>query len=219
VTRWVTFDCFGTLVDWHTGFARVVQPIAGERTAELLSAYHRAERRLERDVPHRRYRNVLVDALLAAAAETGVAMSEAESARLPETWGSQPVFPDVEPMLAALRQTGCSIGILTNCDIDLFAGTERAFQQPFDLVVTAETVKDYKPAPAHFRYFERATGVERRAWVHVACSWYHDIQPARDLGIRRVWLDRDRTGEDPASASAYVRSARDVPDAVIRLLG
>lgn len=218
MTRWVTFDCFGTLVDWQSGFAAAVQPVAGERTAEFLKAYHRAERRLERETPHRRYRDVVVGGLLAAAAETGVRMSETQAARLPDTWGSQPVFPDVEPMLEELRRAGCRIGVLTNCDVDLFAETQRAFRQPFDLVVAAETVKDYKPAPAHFRYFERATGAAREAWVHVACSWYHDIQPARDLSIRCVWLDRDRTGEDPASASAYVRSARDVPEAVRRLL-
>ncbi len=107
--------------------------------------------------------------------------------------------------------------MLTNCDDDLFEETQRAFRERFDLVVTAERVRDYKPSLAHFRYFARSTGAARDDWVHVACSWYHDIAPARELALAPVWLDRDRTGEDPSSASAYLQSAADVPDAVARL--
>ena len=80
--------------------------------------------------------------------------------------------------------------------------------------MTAERVRDYKPSPAHFRFFSRSTGVSASEWAHVACSWYHDIGPARELGINRIWLDRDGTGEDPATASAHVRSAADVCAAV-----
>ena len=215
--RWVTFDCFGTLVDWHTGFAAIVRPLAGERTADLLGAYHRFERLLEQESPHRPYKDVLATALKRAADEIGLPLSDAEARRLPEAWGSQPVFADVEPMLAALRQSGCRLAVLTNCDDDLFAETHRAFRERFDLVVTAERVRDYKPSLAHFRYFGRSTGAARGHWVHVACSWYHDIAPARELALARVWLDRDRTGEDSGSASAYVQTAAAVPDAVERL--
>jgi phosphonatase-like hydrolase len=125
-----------------------------------------------------------------------------------------PVFDDVEPMLAGLRAMGCRLAVLTNCDEDLFAKTQRAFRERFDLVVTAERVRDYKPSPAHFRFFSRSSGVSASDWVHVACSWYHDIGPARELGINRVWLDRDGTGEDPATATVHVRSAADVCEAV-----
>ena len=215
--RWVTFDCFGTLVDWHTGFAAIVRPLAGQRTADLLRAYHRFERLLEQESPHRLYKDVLATALKRGADEIGLPLSDAEARRLPEAWGSQPVFADVEPMLAALRQSGCRLAVLTNCDDDLFAETHRAFRERFDLVVTAERVRDYKPSLAHFRYFGRSTGAVRGHWVHVACSWYHDIAPARELALARVWLDRDRTGEDAGSASACVQTAADVPDAVERL--
>ena len=215
---WITFDCFGTLVDWHGGFARIVEPLAGDRTAELLRAYHRIEPILERDVPHRLYKEVLATALKQAADEIGLRIPESDARRLPEAWSMLPVFDDVEPMLAALRRAGCRLAVLTNCDDDLFEETQRAFGQRFDLVVTAERVRDYKPSLAHFRYFARFTGATRETWVHVACSWYHDIAPARELALSRVWLDRDRTGQDPSSASAYVRSAADVPDAVARLL-
>jgi 2-haloacid dehalogenase len=216
--RWVTFDCFGTLIDWHSGFAGIVRPLAGERTADLLLAYHRFERMIEQESPHRLYKDVLATALQRAAAEIGLPLSDSDARRLPEAWGTLPVFDDVEPMLASLRRNGSRLAVLTNCDEDLFEETQRAFRQRFDLVVTAERVRDYKPSPAHFRYFARSTGAPRDAWVHVACSWYHDIAPARDLALRRVWLDRDHTGEDPSSASAHVQSAADVPDAVARLL-
>jgi 2-haloacid dehalogenase len=215
--RWVTFDCFGTLVDWHNGFAAIVRPLAGDRTGDLLLAYHRIEPQLEGESPHKLYRDVLATGLKRAADEIGLRVSESDARRLPDAWGTQPVFADVEPMLAALRQAGCRLAVLTNCDDDLFEQTHRAFRERFDLVVTAERVRDYKPSPTHFRYFQRSTGATPSQWVHVACSWYHDIAPARGTGARTVWLDRDRTGEDPASASAYVQSALDVPGAVARL--
>jgi 2-haloacid dehalogenase len=108
--------------------------------------------------------------------------------------------------------------VLTNCDDDLFEITHRTFRRPFDLFVTAERVRGYKPARWHFRAFEVLTGVDRRDWVHVACSWYHDIAPARALGIRHVWLDRERTGENPGSPSTHVHTAADVREAIESLV-
>jgi 2-haloacid dehalogenase len=213
----VTFDCFGTLIDWHTGFAAIIGPLAGTRTADVLGAYHRHERQLEREAPHRLYRDVLTLALKRAADDAGVALTDEQARQLPRLWGTQPVFADVEPMLERLRDMGCRLAVLTNCDEALFDETHRSFRQRFDLVVTAERVRDYKPSHSHFRYFARHTGATPDSWIHVACSWYHDIGPARELSIPRVWLDRDRTGEDPATASAYVRSASEVPDAIKNL--
>ena len=212
--RWVTFDCFGTLVDWHNGFAAVVAPIARERTADVLREYHRFERLLERESPHRLYRDVLTESYARAARSLGVPLTDAEARQLPDSWSRLPVFGDVEPMLASLRGAGYRLGVLTNCDEDLFESTHRGFLRRFDVVVTAERVRDYKPAPAHFRYFARLTGAERHDWVHIACSFFHDVAPARELSVRCVWLDRDRTGEDPGAAAAYTRVAQEVPAAV-----
>jgi 2-haloacid dehalogenase len=122
-------------------------------------------------------------------------------------------------MLAALRAMNCRLGVLTNCYDDLFAQTQRAFQKPFDLVITAQQVKAYKPAHAHFHEFSRRTGVSAGDWVHVACSWFHDIVPTHELGVRSTWLDRENTGQDPALASIRVRTAAEVPAAVNRLFG
>ena len=78
----------------------------------------------------------------------------------------------------------------------------------------AEQVKDYKPSPAHFSCFSRVSGVAIDNWIHAACSWYHDIAPARALGLRRIRVDRDRTGEDPSTATRRVESVAELPEAV-----
>jgi 2-haloacid dehalogenase len=217
--RWVTFDCFGTLIDWHAGFTAALRPIAGERVPDLLAAYHRHEPVLEADRPHRTYKNVLTEAVRRSAADLGIPLTTDQAAALPRAWDLLPVFADVERALAGLRAEGCRLAVLTNCDDDLFARTERAFQRPFDLVITAEQVKDYKPALTHFRRFFRLSGVNMANWVHVACSWFHDIEPARAIGVHRVWVDRDRTGQDPNGASARLPDATGLVDAVRRLIG
>jgi 2-haloacid dehalogenase len=216
--RWITFDCFGTLVDWQAGFANAIRPFAGERTDEVLGAYYGHEAVVERLTPHRSYKEVLVMALARAAQECGMSMSVESARSLAQAWASMPVFDDVEPMLAELRVHGWKLAVLTNCDEDLFALTHQQFRVPFDLVLTAERVRGYKPAPWHFLGFERLTRVDRRDWVHVANSWYHDIAPVRALGIQHVWLDRDRTGESGVPSLAHVHSARSVAVAANRIV-
>jgi 2-haloacid dehalogenase len=203
----VTFDCYGTLIDWQAGFTEMLSRFAGERAGDLVQAYHASERQVERQQPHRSYKDVLVRAVVQAACDRGLQLSDADAETLPRSWGRMRLFDDVESLLAELRAKGFRLAVLTNCDDDLFEMTHRTFQAPFDLFVTAERVRGYKPAPWHFRAFELITGVRRDQWVHVACSWYHDIAPAQAMGIRSVWLDRERTGEDAGRASVRVHSA------------
>jgi 2-haloacid dehalogenase len=217
-TRWVTFDCFGTLVDWQAGLGAILAPFAGDRVSDILREYHACERLVERETPHRTYKSVLITALVRAAAGCGVRLSESDARTLPRSWSRMRPFDDVEAVLAELRRKGYRLAVLTNCDDDLFEITHRTFSTPFDLFVTAERVRGYKPAPWHFRAFERLSAANRSDWVHVACSWYHDIAPAQALGIKRVWLDRERTGEDPASASVHIRNAADVVGAIEHLV-
>ena len=216
-TRWVTFDCFGTLVDWNGGFAGILRPLFGARTAEVVAAYHEFERKLEAEKPHRLYKDVLAGALTLATEKCGMKISESEARALPKAWGTMPVFADTEGMLAGLRAMDCRLAVLTNCDQDLFAQTQRNFVKPFDLVITAEQVRDYKPSLAHFSKFAEVTGATPHDWVHVACSWYHDIAPANALGIPRIWLDRDLTGDDASAATARVESASEVCAAVEKI--
>lgn len=215
-TRWVTFDCFGTLVDWHAGFSQALESVCGSRATELLREYHQFERMGEAERPHRSYKDVLAGALSQAAEHVGLTLTPEQADALERAWDGMPLFPDVERMLDELRGMGCRLAVLTNCDDDLFARTHKLFRTPFDLVVTAEQVCDYKPSLSHFRYFDRVSGVGVGDWVHVACSWYHDIVPAKKLGIRHVWLDRDDTGESPGADTVHVRSALDVARAVAR---
>ena len=216
--RWVSFDCFGTLVDWQAWFTEVLGPM-GNRTADVIAGYHAHERIVERDHPPRSYKDVLVTALERATFERGLRLSSRDAQTiLMRNWASMRLFADVEMMLAELRSRGYRLAVLTNCDEDLFWITHRLFTVPFDLVLTAERVRGYKPERWHFSGFERLTRVARTHWVHVANSWYHDIEPARALGIRHVWLDRDRSGEDPGS-SIQVHHAIDVPGAVARVVG
>ncbi|SPE59221.1 HAD family hydrolase (fragment) [Verrucomicrobia bacterium] len=159
---WVTFDCFGTLVDWNSGFSELLRPIAGKQSARLLAAYHQFERQIEAQRPHRHYRDVLASALALAAQKVHVALPSSQALALPRAWTSLPVFGDVEPALAALRSAGYKLGVLTNCDDDLFEQTQRCFQRCFNVVVTAEQVQDYKPSLSHFLFFAKETSVVSR---------------------------------------------------------
>lgn len=215
--RWVTFDCFGTLVDWRSGWRRALSPIAGARTDELIEAYHVAEREVEEERPHRLYKDVLRTGLRRGAERLGIALGDDEAEVLARGWGTMPVFGDVGVALGALREAGWKLAMLTNCDRDLFARTLETFPLRPDLVVTAEEVGSYKPALGHFEHFERTTGVARADWIHAACSWVHDIAPARSLGLKRIWIDRDRTGHDPAAATRVLPNVVDLPRTVAEI--
>ena len=152
--RWITFDCFGTLVNWQEGFASAIRPIAGDRTEDVLRAYFAHEAVVERQTPHRSYKEVLVTPSRAPLRSAVSHCPRRPSRPLAAAWASMPVFDDVEPMLAELRRQGWRLAVLTNCDEDLFALTHVQFRAAFDLVLTAERMRGYKPAPWHFLGFE-----------------------------------------------------------------
>ena len=212
-SRWVTFDCYGTLVDWNGGLGDLLAPIAGERAPELVAVFAEYQLALEKQGPVRPHKQVLKAALLRAAGERGVPITDADARTLTRSWSALRPFADVEPMLAALRARGYRLGVLTNVDDDLFEITHRSFANPFNLFVTAERVRGYKPEPWLFRGFERITRVERGDWVHVASDWDHDIAPAQALGVPWVWLDRENAGR-PSSAALRAVSGADVVRAI-----
>src|SRR5262249_52052944 len=115
-TRWMSFDCFGTLVDWLSGYRKILDPVAGSMTEKLLSAYHRHESLVESEQPFRTYKQVLAESLSRAANELGLPLTEEQANVLSKEWHRQPVFDDVEPALAHLRSTGWKLAVLTNCD-------------------------------------------------------------------------------------------------------
>ena len=204
MTRWITFDCYGTLVDWQSGFRQILRPAVGDQVDDLVAAYHVTEPEVERELPGASYKTILRDAVARAAVAAEVAVAPGDLDLLAQHWAELPVFPDTEASLNALRDDGWRLGILTNCDNDLFEATRKVLPVSIDLVVTAEEVGNYKPNLAHFTEFERRAGADRSDWVHAAVSWFHDMQPARDLGLRRVWIDREHSGHDASTVTARV---------------
>jgi 2-haloacid dehalogenase len=128
-----------------------------------------------------------------------------------------PPFGDVGPALAALRKQGWKLALLTNCDRDLIAQTQRRLPVPFDAVITAEDVSAYKPDHAHFLLFQSTFGSAADGWIHVAQSYFHDITPASAMGIRRIWVNRQGEKDDPSLANAVIRGLAELPDAVARV--
>ncbi len=198
-SRVITFDCYGTLIDWETGIRNAFRS-AMLRTgasqgleSKAFELYEEEERRLERERPHLLYRDVLSKTSLSVARKIGWKLSEAESTFLAKELPTWTPFPETNPSLAKLS-TEHTLGILSNVDNDLLAGTIKHFTSPFEIRVTAENVRSYKPASRHFEEARRIIG--NRPWTHVAASQYHDIEPAMQLGIKAVWVNR--RGAHPA---------------------
>ena len=193
-------------------FTSALAPIAGNSVRDVVHSYHAHERVVEQERPHRAYKDVMARALRLAAAEHGIRLPWSDQDTVDRVWTALRLFDDVEAMLAELRVRGYRLAVLTNCDDDLFEITHRSFATPFNLFVTAERVRGYKPEPWLFRAFERLTRVERGDWVHVGSDWYHDIAPAQALGVPRVWLDRE--GIAPSGAAQRAASGAEVVRAI-----
>ncbi len=213
-TRWLTFDCYGTIADWNSCMLGALQPAAGPAAEGLLSAYHRAESILEARPRWRPYREVLTDGLAWAARRTGIALPRGDASAFVTAWPSMPIFDDVAEALSVLVSAGWRLAILTNCDDDLFATTAARLPVPFEIVVTAEQVRSYKPDLAHFRKFAEISGATPDTWIHVANSWVHDVLPASRMGLRTVWVDRDRTGHPAKFAERRITAMRRLPETV-----
>jgi 2-haloacid dehalogenase len=205
----LTFDCYGTLVDWETGIVRGVRAAVGDAglgvsDEELLEAYARFEAELEGG-GYLPYRDVVAGALRGICAEHAIDLPDAEAAAFGDSVGEWPPFPDSADALAALKQR-FRLGVITNCDDDLFARTRERLGVEFDWVVTAQQAQSYKPSRRNFELAFERIDVPRERIVHVAQSLFHDHVPAKQLGMTTVWIDRRgaRGGSGatpPASAS------------------
>jgi 2-haloacid dehalogenase len=212
--KWLTFDCYGTIVDWNGGMGAALEKVAGNDAQRLLGAYHQAELELEAGPGWMPYREVLTAGLAFAAEHEGIRLPEGGEQTFVRAWPDMPVFEDARPALTALREQGWRLAILTNCDDDLFAATRPHLPVPFDLWVTAQEVGSYKPDLGHFRRFADRVDVTKVNWIHVANSWVHDILPAARMGLRSVWVDRDGTGHPAKLAERRVTSMRRLPETV-----
>lgn len=216
--RWATFDCYGTLVDWNAGIRAELERLFGVADAtELLERYHRLEREVQAAAPGSSYRDVLTTALERLAAETGRSLPEGETAALARSLPGWPVFEDVPAGLAEARARRWRLAILSNTDRDLLDASTAAIGVPFDLAVVASEIGSYKPAPRHWEEFRRQTGVDRGRHVHVAQSLFHDIEPATELGIPCIWINRLGEPDDPRPART-LRSLAGLADALDELV-
>ena len=190
--RWATFDCYGTLIDWNAGIRGQLERLFGvEDAARLLERYHELEPEIEAEPGQfHTYREVLTLGLERLAQQEGIQLPEGEAGALAKSLPDWPPFPEVPTALAELRDRGWKLALLSNTDRDLIAASQKQLAVPIDLAIVAEDVQSYKPAHPHWERFFEATTADREHHVHVAASLFHDIAPARELGLRSVWINR-----------------------------
>jgi 2-haloacid dehalogenase len=174
--RWASFDCYGTLIDWNGGLR------ASLGSDELLERYHEVEPQVQAENPRRSYRDVMTE----VSRRLGVADEDALARSLP-AW--EP-FPEVRPALEEARGRGWKLAILSNTDRDFIEASMERIGVPFELAIVASEIGSYKPRHAHWQQFFERVDIPYNRYVHVAQSHFHDIVPARELGLRSVWINR-----------------------------
>ncbi|HEY5143134.1 MAG TPA: haloacid dehalogenase type II [Solirubrobacteraceae bacterium] len=212
----LTFDTYGTLIDWESGILAALRPVLEQHGVEvadeeLLERYARHEAELEAG-PFLDYREVLGRALAAIGTDLGFEPAADEVAAFSASVGDWPPFADSADALARLH-TRFRLAVITNCDDDLFALSEQRLGLRFDRVITAQQARTYKPSAANFELAFAALGVPRERILHVAQSLYHDHVTAKALGMTTVWVDR-RAGRAGGGATppADARPDLTVPD-------
>jgi len=185
--QWVTFDCYGTLIDWERGITDALLPLlrAPIDRDELARRYIAVEAEVEAE-SYRSYRAVLDE----AGRRLLTSLGSDEPSPLPASVASWQPFPEVPAALAELRERGRKIAILSNVDRDLIADSITHLRIEPDLLVTAQDCGSYKPAFGHWRVFTEWSGAGTDVTVHVGASQYHDMRPAAELGYRTVFVDR-----------------------------
>lgn len=202
----LTFDCYGTLIDWETGIRDAFQPIAAKNKdsaltrAAFLQLYHELEAQQQRQTPDMLYCELLatIHPQICERLNYAVRPTEEESRLFGESVGRWPAFPDTVEALHRLKKRGFKLVILSNVDRESFSKTNAAEGPlqgfPFDAVITAQDVGTYKPDAGNFKYMldyvEREFGVKKEGVLQVAQSQFHDHQPAKREGMKSVWIDR-----------------------------
>ena len=210
----LSFDCYGTLIDWEAGVLGVLRPWASECGLEaddehLLRAYADHESATERERPSALYPSILAETFRRTGRSLGVAVDETWAARLGDSVPVWPAFPDSSLALAALAQRYRLI-IVSNVHRAGFAASNEQLRGNFAAIITAEDVGAYKPADNHFVSLDRTLvdlGIERDRLLHVAQSLFHDHVPACRRGLASVWInrrhDRPGWGATPATSDEY----------------
>lgn len=223
--EWLTFDCYGTLIQWDEGLLAAVESILARRKAAKVDArafidiYDRHEHALERQRPHRSFRSVAGEALRLAMTELGLAADDGDIEILTSRISLMPPFPEVVAALGELKRLGFRTCIISNTDDDIIAGNVAQLGGHIDRVITAQQAQAYKPSRQIFEHAHRALGVEIGQVVHICASPHLDLAAARDLHFRCIWIDRG-TGRKPLAdytPNAVLPRLDEVPSCLTRL--
>jgi 2-haloacid dehalogenase len=212
--EWVTFDVYGTLIDWEGGAYDAFSKEADRdgftiEREELIPHFHEIQREIESG-SYELYAEVLRRTAVRIAKELGWPLEPSRSGFLPDSVERWPPFKETNAQLDRFAKK-FNIGLISNIDDKLLGLTRRHFRADFDLVVTAQQVRSYKPDPAHFTEAERRIG-GKKGWVHVGSSYFHDIEPCLKKRIPVVWVNRHKekleSGQRPPTAEvANLREA------------
>ena len=214
--RILTFDCYGTLIDWESGIFAALRPIlaAHKKTlsdSAILRLYSELEATAE-GREYRPYREILQSVVYGFGKRLEFTTTPAQLASLPDSLASWQPFPDTVAALRKLKSR-YQLGIISNVDDDLFASTAKKLEVKFDHVITAQQARAYKPSLKIFKLAQERIGVAPEQWLHVAQSVFHYVVPAKSLGITTVWVNRPSSR--PGSGAAKSASANpdlEVPD-------
>jgi 2-haloacid dehalogenase len=216
--EWVTFDCYGTLIDWERGITDALLPLlpAGTDRRALAVRYIEVEAEVEKleHVDHLSYRDVLDRASRRLLAEKGRPLPDDSPSPLPASLPSWPPFTEVPDALRELRRRGYKLAILSNVDNDLLATSIARIGVEPDLTVTAQDARSYKPARGHWRLYEERTGAGKASTIHAAASLYHDIRPTTAWGYRNVWIARRMEPLRGAQPTKILPDLTGLPDAI-----
>lgn len=200
--EWLTFDCYGTLIQWDEGLLAYVQAllarkgIEGLEPARFIALYDNHEHRLEQEPPFRTFRQVSELSLRLTLEELGLDYSDRDADALATSISRMPPFPEVVETLGWLKQQGFKLCILSNTDDEIIEGNVQQMGGYIDRVITAQQGRAYKPSPVLFSHAHQQLGVSDDQFVHICASPHLDLTAARAMGFRCVWVDRG-TGRKP----------------------
>jgi 2-haloacid dehalogenase len=214
----VSFDCYGTLIDWERGILPALKQLLSNREIDFsddgtLELFAEFESELEKDEnDYIEYRKILQEIVKKFGQRFNFEPTATEINSLVDSLKNWQPFPDTVAALSALKQK-YKLAVISNIDDDLFAGTAKHLKVEFDWLITAEKVRSYKPSTRNFEIALETMGIPPEKLLHVAQSVYHDIVPATSMGISTVWVNRrhDKTGFG-ATMPASGKPDLEVPD-------
>jgi 2-haloacid dehalogenase len=190
--RLITFDCYGTLIDWEKGMLKAMRPLFGNHDTthdiELLALYGDVELELESG-SYMPYRQVLSNTVQEMGRRLDLKITQEDGEHFADSLITWEPFPDTVGALQRLAAR-YRLGVISNTDDDLFAETKKKLVVDFDPLVTAQQVKSYKPSHRNFEEMLRRAALPKEQILHAAQSVLHDIVPGTELGLRTVWVNR-----------------------------